>query len=163
MIALLVNPNNSNAEITMRNVQEAAGARGLQLHFLKAGTESEIDAAFVTLVQLHAGALVGGGDPFFSSRIEQVVALTSRHAVPAIYLLREFVAAGGLISYGPSITAAFRQAGTYTGRILNGAKPADLPVLQPTTFDLVINRRIAKALGLTIPRSLLVRANEVIE
>jgi putative tryptophan/tyrosine transport system substrate-binding protein len=163
MIALLVNPNNSNAELTMRNVQEAAGAKGLRLHSLKAGTESEIDAAFVTLVQLHAGALVVGGDPFLSSRIEQLVALTLRHAVPAIYLLREFAAAGGLISYGPSVTAAFRQAGTYTGRILKGEKPADLPVQQPTKFELVLNLKTAKALGLTVPQSILARADEVIE
>jgi putative ABC transport system substrate-binding protein len=163
MIALLVNPNNSNAEITMRNVQEAAHAKGLQLHFLKAGTESEIDAAFVTLVQLHAGALVVVGDPLFSSRIEQLAALTSRHAVPAIYIFGEFAAAGGLISYGPSVIAAFRQAGTYTGRILKGEKPADLPVQQPTKFELVINLKTAKALGITVPQSMLMRADEVIE
>jgi putative ABC transport system substrate-binding protein len=163
MIALLVNPNNSNAEPTIRNVQAAAGAKGVQLHILKAGTESEIDAAFVTLVQLHAGALVIGGDPLFTSRIEQLVALTSRHAVPAIYAFREFADAGGLISYGPSATGALRQAGTYTGRILNGEKPADLPVQQPTTVELVINLKTAKALGVTAPRSMLMRADELIE
>jgi putative ABC transport system substrate-binding protein len=163
MIALLVNPNNSNAESTVRNVQEAAGSKGLQLHILKAGTESEVDAAFVTLVQLRAGALVVGGDPFFTSRIEQLVALTSHHAVPAIYVFREFAMAGGLISYGPSVTAAFRQAGTYVGRILKGAKPADLPVQQPTTFELVVNLKTANALGLIVPQSLLMRADEVIE
>jgi putative ABC transport system substrate-binding protein len=163
MIALLVNPNNSNAEPTIRNVQAAAGAKGVQLHILKAGAESEIDAAFVTLVQLHAGALVIGGDPLFTSRIEQLVALTSRHAVPAIYAFREFADAGGLISYGPSATGALRQAGTYTGRILNGEKPADLPVQQPTTVELVINLKTAKALGVTAPRSMLMRADELIE
>jgi putative ABC transport system substrate-binding protein len=163
MIALLVNPNNSNAEPTIRNVQEAAGAKGLQLHILKAGTESEIDAAFVTLVQMRAGALVVGGDPLFTSRSEQLVALTSHHAVPAIYVFREFAMAGGLISYGPSVTAAFRQTGTYVGRILKGEKPADLPVQQPTTFELVVNLNTAKALGLTVPQSILMRANEVIE
>jgi len=163
VIALLVNPNNANAEPMMRDVQEAARAKGLQLPILKAGSESEIDAAFATLVQLQAGALVVSTDPFFFSRRDQLVALASRHAVPAIYEWREFPAAGGLISYGTSLTAVDRQVGVYAGRILKGAKPADLPVQQPTTFELVVNLNTAKALGLTVPPSILARANEVIE
>jgi putative ABC transport system substrate-binding protein len=163
VIALLVNPNSPAAERIMRDVQEAARAKGVQLHILKAGTEGEIDVAFASLVQLHVGGLVVGSDPFFNSRREQLVALASRHAVPAIYEWREFAAAGGLISYGPSLTAANRQVGIYVGKILNGAKPADLPVQQPTTFELVVNLNTAKALGLTVPPSILARADEVIE
>jgi putative tryptophan/tyrosine transport system substrate-binding protein len=162
-IGLLLNPNASSAEQIMRGMQEAARVKGVQLDILKAGTESEIDAAFASLVRLQAGALVVGSDPFFNSRREQLVALASRHAVPAIYQGREFAAAGGLISYGPSLLAVFRQVGIYAGKILKGAKPADLPVQQPTTFELVINLKTAKALGLTVPQSILARADEVIE
>ncbi len=163
VIALLVNPNNATAERVIRDVQKAARTKGLQLHVLKAGSESEIDTAFASLVQLHAGALVVGADPFLSSRREQLVALASRRAVPSIYAWREFAASGGLISYGPSLTSAFRLVGAYAGKVLKGAKPADLPVQQPTTFELVINLKTAKALGLTVPRPMLMRADEVIE
>src|ERR1700730_7323191 len=163
VIALLMNPHNATAERVIRDVQEATRTKGLQLHVLKATSESEIDTAFASLVQLHAGALVVGADPFLSGRREQLVALASRHAVPSIYAWREFAASGGLISYGASLTSASRLVGTYAGKILKGAKPADLPVQQPTTFELVVNLNTAKALGLTVPPSILARADEVIE
>jgi putative ABC transport system substrate-binding protein len=163
VITLLVNPNNPAADSQIRDVQEAARAKGVQLPILKASTESEIDAAFATLVELQAGALFVAGDVFFFSRREEVLALASRYAVPAIYIWREFAVAGGLISYGVRLTDSFRQPGSYAGRILKGAKPADLPVQQPTTFDLVVNLNTAAALGLTVPPSILARATEVIE
>jgi putative tryptophan/tyrosine transport system substrate-binding protein len=161
LIALLVNPD-PTAGPQARAAREAARSFGLQLQVLSARTEQEIDDAFVKLVQLRAGALLVGSDPFFDSRREQIIGLAARYAVPAIFELREFVAAGGLMSYGPSLFEAVRQQGIYTGKILHGAKPADLPVLQPTKFDLAINLKTAKALGLTIPQSLLRRAGEVI-
>jgi putative ABC transport system substrate-binding protein len=163
VVALLVNPSNAIAESVIRSAQEAARTKGVQLRILKAGTESEIDAAFETLVELHAGALMLPSDPFLNSRREQVVALAARYAVPAIYDWREWPAAGGLISYGPSLPAAYRLVGVYAGKILKGAKPADLPVEQPTTFELVVNLNTARALGLTVPPSILARADEVIE
>ena len=163
VIAVLVNPNNANTERITRDMKEAARAKGVQIAFLKAGTESEIDASFANLVQLHAGALIVMGDPLFVSGRDQLVALSSRHAVPAIYQSREYAASGGLISYGTNFTAAFREVGVYVGKILKGAKPADLPVQQPTRFELVINFKTAKALGLTVPPSILARADEVIE
>jgi putative ABC transport system substrate-binding protein len=163
-IALLVNPTSSvAAERITRDLQEAARAKGVQLHILKASTESEIDAAFASLVELQVGALVVGADVFFNSRREQFVALASRHAVPAIYQGREFALAGGLITYGTSLQAVYHEVGGYAGKILKGAKPADLPVQQPTKFELVINLKTAKALGLTVPQSILARADEVIE
>ena len=162
-IALLVNPNYSGADEMMRETQEAARAKGVQLHIVKARTEGEIDAAFATLVQLHAGALVVGNDTFFDGRREQLVEMAARHAIPAIFGWRVFAAAGGLISYGPSVASAYRQAGAYVGRILAGDKPADLPVQQPTKFELVINLKTARMLGLQIPDKLLALADEVIE
>ena len=161
--ALLVNPNNPNAEPIIQEMQEAARVKGVQLHVLKAGTESEIDTAFATLIQLHIDALVEGPDNFFFNRRDQIVALAARYSIPVSYELRQFAEAGGLISYGPNNSALFRLLGTYVGKILNGAKPADLPVQQPTRFELVVNLKTAKALGLTVPPSILVRADEVIE
>jgi putative ABC transport system substrate-binding protein len=163
VIALLVNPNNRATGRMIQDMQEAAGAKGMELHVLKAGSESEIDAAFASLVQSHAGALVVGSDPFFGVRREQLVALAARHAVPAIYDTREYAAVGGLISYGTSLTAVYHQLGIYAGKILKGTKPADLPVEQPTKFEFVINLKTAKSLGLTIRPSILARADEVIE
>jgi putative ABC transport system substrate-binding protein len=163
VIALLVNPNNSNVERMISDVQEAARAKGVQLPILRASTVGEIETAFASLANLHADALIVGSDPFFTNQREQFTALASRHAVPAIYPWRGFAASGGLISYGPSFATATRQVGIYAGRILKGAKPADLPVQQPTRFELVINLKTAKALGLTVPQSIFVRADEVIE
>ena len=163
VIALLVNPNNAHADRIIKKAQEAARLKGVQLLILKAGTESEIDAAFDTLVQQQAGALLVGGDSLFHSRIDQLVALASRHAVPSIYFEREFAEAGGLISYGANVPASYRQAGVYAGRILKGAMPADLPVQQAVTFESVVNLKAAKALGLTVPQSILARADELIE
>jgi putative ABC transport system substrate-binding protein len=160
---LLVNPDSPGTEGTIQATQEAARGRGLQLVILKASSESEIDVAFATLAQLHAGGLLLAADPFFASRREQLVALASRHAVPAIYPVREFADAGGLISYGASITFVYHQVGIYAGKILKGAKPADMPVQQPTKFELVVNLKTAKALGLTVPKTLLVGADEIIE
>lgn len=162
-IALLVNPNQPTTGRVMQDAQAAARAKGVQLYILKAGNDSEIDAAFAALVRRRAGALLTATDPFFDNRLDRLVALAARYAVPAIYTFREFPAAGGLMSYGPSFEAAYRQVGVYVGKILKGAKPADLPVQQPTKFELVINLRTAKALGLTVPQSLLARADEIVE
>jgi len=161
VIALLVNPNSADAAARItRDVQDAARSKGLQLPILKASTEGDIDAAFATLLQLHADGLVVSSETFFTRRREELVGLAARHAVPA---LREFTASGGLISYGPSVTSSFRQLGIYAGRILKGAKPADLPVQQPTIFELVVNLKTAEALGITVPPSILARADEVID
>ena len=163
VIAFIVNPNTSTAELQTRNMREAARAFGQELRVLRAGTDGEIDAAFATFAQLRPGAVLVGTDAFFYDRRKQFAALAARYAAPASFDLREFVTTGGLMSYGPSISEAFHQAGIYAGKILNGAKPSDMPVLQPTKFELVINRKTAMALGLTIPQSVLLRADEVIQ
>ena len=163
IIGLLLNPHDPRAETQSGDMQEAAHALGLQIHIVNASIEGEIDSAFATLARLRAGALIVGTGEFFNSRPEQLAELAARHAMPAFYQLRQFAAAGGLISYGTSITDAYRQAGVYTGRILKGEKPADLPVLRPTKFELIINLKTAKALGLTIPPGVLAIADEVIE
>jgi len=163
-MALLVNPTNPLAGAVSKDLQVVARALGLQLHVLHASTERDFDAVFTTLVQLRAAALViGSADPFFVARAGQLAALALRHAVPTIYQFREFAAAGGLVSYGGRITDSYRQAGIYTGRILKGEKPADLPVQQSTKVELIINLNTARALGLEIPPPLLARADEVIE
>jgi putative tryptophan/tyrosine transport system substrate-binding protein len=163
VIALLVNPGNPNAEIVQRDTAAAARAFGLELHILYAKNDQEIDEAFNSMQQVRARALLVGPDNFFVSRTDQLAVLTLRHAMPAILLYREFAAAGGLMSYGGSITDGYRLTGIYTARVLNGEKPADLPILQSTKVELVINLKTAKALGLSIPLALLGRADEVIE
>jgi len=163
VIAVLVNPNSPTAEPTIREAQEAVRATGLQVPLLKAATEGEIEAAFATAIDIHAGGLVVAADPFFDTRREQFVNSASRHAIPTSYFERDFAVLGGLISYGTSLDAVYRSMGSYAGRILNGEKPADLPVQQPTKFELVINLQTAKTLGLTVPPSLLATAEEVIE
>jgi ABC-type uncharacterized transport system substrate-binding protein len=163
VMALLVNPTSPLAETLIGDAQAAARTLGLKLHILHASSEHDFDSVFASLVQLRAGALVIGADAFFTNHSEQLAALAFRHAMPAIYPVREFAAAGGLMSYGPSIADSWRLMGIYTGRILNGEKPADLPVQQVTKVELIINLKIAKALGLTFPLTLLGRADEVIE
>ena len=163
LIAMLVNPTNPSAEADIEDVRRAAAAVGQQILLLRASSERDIDAAFEAVVQQRANALLVAHDPIFLSRRDQFVALATRHAVPAIFEFREFVVAGGLMSYGSRITENYRLGGNYAGRILKGAKPADLPVQQPTKFELVINLKTAKALGLTVPLPLLGRADEVIE
>jgi putative ABC transport system substrate-binding protein len=163
IIAVLVNPTYPNTEALVRDLQAAARALGLQLHVLQASTERDFDTVFVTLVRLRPGAVVIGADAFLISRSKQLAALALRHAVPAIFQDHEFAAAGGLMSYGGSTPDTYRIAGTYTGRILKGERPSDLPVQQSTKIELLINLKTAKALGLEVPLSILLRADEVIE
>jgi ABC-type uncharacterized transport system substrate-binding protein len=162
-IGVLLNPNFPSFEGQLRDVQEAARAVAVQIHVLRASTDGEIEVAFETVAQERVAALAVAADPFFDTRRDKLVALAARHAVPTRYHFREFAGAGGLVSYGANIPDAHRQIGIYTGRILKGEKPADLPVMQPTKFDLVFNLTTAKALGLEIPPTLLARADEVIE
>jgi putative tryptophan/tyrosine transport system substrate-binding protein len=162
-VAVLLNPAGPAPETTLRDVETAARAMGLQIQVLNAGTSREINAAFAGFVRERPDALFVGPDPFFISRRVQLVHLASRHAVPAAYTGRDYAVAGGLMSYGSNLMDAFRQVGVYTGRILKGAKPADLPVVQATKFELVINAETARMLGLTIPDKLLALADEVIE
>ena len=162
-IAVLVNPNFSSAETQLRDVQEAAPRLGVQLVVVRANVESDFDAAFATLVQQRAGALLVCASPFFNARRQQLVVLAARHAVPAIYEWRDFAEAGGLMSYGTILADAYRQVGVYAGRVLKGAKPANLPVVQVTRFEFVINLSTAKALGIEVPPTLSARADEVIE
>jgi putative ABC transport system substrate-binding protein len=162
-IGVLVNPKFPDADLQLRELQEAAGVIKQPINIVRASTESEIDMAFATVAQQGAGALLVVQDAFFVSQREQLVALAARYKLPAIYPQREFAEIGGLISYGTDFAGSYRQAGIYVGKILKGAKPADLPVMQPTKFELVVNLKTAKSLGLTIPESFLLRADEVIE
>jgi len=162
-VIALVDPNYALAEAIIKDLQEARATLGLQVEILYAGTAREIDAAFATMVQKRADALLMTASPFFTNRRVQIVTLATRHALPVLYDIREFAEAGGLMSYGPSFRDIYQQAGIYTGRILKGERPADLPVMQPTKFELVINLTTARALGITVPNMLLARADEVIE
>jgi putative ABC transport system substrate-binding protein len=162
-IGTLENPNSPVSELMTRDVLAAAPVIGVKVQILKAVTDREIDAAFMSLVQAQTGALLVTNDVFLNNRIEQLIALAARYAIPTMYSHREFVMAGGLISYGPSLIETYRQVGLYTGRILKGEKPSDLPVIQPTKIELLINLRTAKTLGLEVPAKLLALADEVIE
>jgi len=162
-IAILLNPSSGQAQTQEREAQEAARVLGLQVLVLKASTEREIEQAFAALVRERAGALLVGADTFFVSQATLFVVLTARHSIPTIYPFRPYVDAGGLMSYGASLLDSYRQTGVYAGRVLKGEKPADLPIVQPTNFELVINLKTARAVGIAIPPTLLARADEVIE
>jgi putative ABC transport system substrate-binding protein len=163
MVALLVNPAAPYAKLEVESAQQAAHSRGRSVQIYRAASDDEIETAFTTLVQQRAGAILVAVDPFFNSRRERIVQLAVRHAIPGLYPTREFATAGGLASYGSSVSDAYRQAAVYAGKILKGAKPADLPVVQPTKIELIINQRVAKTLGLSVPPTLLAIADEVIE
>jgi putative ABC transport system substrate-binding protein len=162
-VALLVNPQNATTERVVREIREAAQPRGLSLVVVQATTPDELDQAFATMAAQGCGAVVIMADPFFTGQRGRLLSLASQHRLPAIYAWREFVEEGGLIAYGPSLRAVYRQMGVYAGRILKGAKPSDLPILQPTTFELTVNLKTAKTLGLTLPPAILAMADEVIE
>jgi putative ABC transport system substrate-binding protein len=162
-IAVLLNPSNPVYAEQLREVQEPAAAIGQQIHILLASNVSDIDAAFATAVQLRAGAMLVSGDPFFNSQHDKIIALAARHSIPAIYEQREHALAGGLMSYGTNISDGYRQAGIYAGRILKGEKPGDLPVVQLTKFEFIINLKTAKALGIEVPPNLSAEADEIIE
>jgi ABC-type uncharacterized transport system substrate-binding protein len=163
VIGMLLNPTSPNSAVQEREAQAAARALGQQLHVFKASTEHEIDSAFATLIQYQIGALLIGANALFTGQRDQLVALAARHAMPTLHYSRDFVEAGGLMSYGTSIRDAYRQIGVYVGRVFKGEKPADLPIIQSSTFELVINLKTAKTLGLTVPYGLLNAADEVIE
>ena len=163
LIAVLLNPNRQDYTRQKGDVEEAARTIGQQIHLLSASNESEIDAAFATATQLRAGALLVGADPFLNSQRDKIIALAARHAIPAIYEQREHALAGGLMSYGTNLSEGYRQAGVYAGRILKGEKPGDLPVVQSTKFEFVINLKTAKALGIEVPPNLSAEADEIIE
>jgi ABC-type uncharacterized transport system substrate-binding protein len=162
-VALLVNPTSPDADAQSRDLQTAGSAVGMQVWVLRASNDSDIDTAFAAMLERSANALVVQADPFFTSRRDRLVTLANRYAIPAMYPFREFATVGGLITYGADIAEVFQEIGVYTGRILNGQRPADLPVLQPAKFDLVINLKTAKALGITVPLTLQVAANDVVE
>jgi putative ABC transport system substrate-binding protein len=161
--AFLVNPNNPNGNVEITAAQTAAASLGRQIVVLNASSESELDAAFANMVQQRIGALLGASDPFFYNRRDHIVSLAARHRIPAIYYLRDFARAGGLMAYGNSLTELYRLVGVYTGRILKGEKPTDLPVAQSTKFEFVINLQAARALGIEVPNSMQLLADEVIE
>jgi len=162
--AVLLNPTNPlNVEITKKNLEDSSQALELQLHFLNASTERELETAFARLAQLRVGGLLVGSDTFFNNRAQQLAELTLKHSVPTVFQAREFTAAGGLVSYGGNVSETHGQAGVYTGRILKGERPADLPVQQVTKIELIINLRTAKSLGINVPNTLIGRADEVIE